>query len=202
MKLVHSLGIAAILLAVCLAAPALAQETPKPRPEIMVRDGKAFTFQERLKEGEKEPNTNPVVVYDVVDPWNKRKPRIADCGKFQTTLKGVTWCFASAANLKKFAAATDKDGNNPFIPLVGGRCTLAAALGLFDIYGDPRTARIAMDKLGRKVLILHGSEKWWTTFNKERSTLLANAVSNWNMLRSPGPIIPNDKLTESSAQRR
>ncbi len=192
MRLVHT--IAAILFAACLAAPAFAQEAPKPRLEIMTRDNKAFTFQERLKEGEKEPNTNPVIVYDVVDPWNKRKPRVANCDKFQTALRGVIWCFASAANLKKFVAATDKDGNNSFAPFVGGRCTLATGLGLFDIYGDPRTARIATDKLGRKILVLHGSEKWWPTFNKEQSTLLANAMSNWNMLRSPAPIIPNDKL--------
>ena len=198
MKLKFISKIAAIVLAACLAAPAQAQETPKPRPEIMVRDGKAFTFQEKQKAEEKGPNTNRIIPFDIVSAWDNaekgREPAMANCERFQTTLRGVIWCFRNERNLARFAAATDKDGNNPFVPLVGGRCTLAAALGLFDIYGDPRTARIATDKLGRKVLILHGSEKWWTTFNKERSTLLANAVSNWNMLRSPGQIVPNDKL--------
>ena len=197
--------VAAILLAACVAVPAFAQETPKHRPEIMTRDGKGFTFQERLKEGEKEPNKNPIVVFDVVSVWQNaqrvREPRVANCDKFQTTLKGVTWCFVNKANMDKFTAATDKDGKNSFVPFVGGRCTLAVANGMLDIYGDPRTARIVRGDFG-PILVLHGSKKWWPLFNEKKSLWLAVATSNWNMSRSPGPIIPNDKLTESSAQRR
>jgi YHS domain-containing protein len=182
------LAIAASVSMVFFSTAALAQEKQKPLPEIMVNDGFAFSWKEDKKA--------KVVAYDVVTAWlnaKKRGPKVADCDKYKTTFKGATWCFASEANLKKFSAKTDKDGNNSYVPFAGGRCALGTSWGRLGAMGDPRTARLIGGDL-EPMLVLQSNKKWWQTFEKEMFTRLEVAQMRIDFATRLGDIVPNDKL--------
>jgi hypothetical protein len=198
--------IAAGILAACVSTAGLAQNAPKtavtaeekkPPTEIVVNDGIAFSWRKHEKGSH--------IAYDIVSAWqNARKggqPDVADCDKYQTKLKGATWCFASAANLKRFLVETDKDGENTYLPFAGGRCALGASWGRLQAPGDPRTARVIDGDLG-PMLVLHSAEKWWPMFKKDMFTRLQVAQMRLDFATRLGDIVPNEKLTESSAQRR
>lgn len=78
--------------------------------------------------------------YDVVAYFTVGRPVKGDA-KFVTQWKGVTWQFASAANLAKFKA-------NPaaYAPQYGGYCAWAAANG-YTAKGDPLQWKIVGGKL-------------------------------------------------------
>ncbi len=193
-----------ILLANATGA-ALAQEAPKPaateakKPltEIVVNDNVAFSWRKHEKGAR--------IDYDVVSAWDNAKkggrPSVADCEKHQTTLKGATWCFASVANQKRFLAETDKDGENAYLPFAGGRCALGASWGRLQATGNPETARIIDGDLG-PILVLHSAEKWWPMFKKDMFTRLQVAQMRIDFATKVGDIVPNEKPTESIAQRR
>ncbi|MHB1086745.1 MAG: hypothetical protein ACYCZ0_03290 [Minisyncoccota bacterium] len=198
------LMVAVGILAACIsgaaaqeAAKPAAAEEKKPLLEIVVNDGVAFSWRKHEKGAR--------IDYDIVSAWQNAKkgggPDVADCDKYQTKLKGAMWCFASAANLKKFLAETDKDGENAYLPFAGGRCALGASWGRLQAPGDPRTARVIDGDLG-PMLILHSAEKWWPMFKKDMFTRLQIAQMRLDFAVRLGDIVPNEKLTESSAQRR
>ncbi len=172
-----------------VAKPAVAKEDKKPLTEIVVNDGVAFSWKKHEKGAR--------VDYDVVSAWlNAEKggqPDVADCDKYQTRLKGVTWCFKSAANLKKFLAETDKDGENSYLPFAGGRCALGASWGRLQAPGDPRSARVIQGDLG-PMLVLHSAEKWWPMFKKDMFTRLQIAQMRVDFATRIGDIVPNDKV--------
>lgn len=200
------LMVAAGILAACIstagiaqevAKPAVAKEDKKPLTEIVVNDGVAFSWKKHEK--------GTRVDYDVVSAWLKAKkgeqPDVADCDRYKTKLKGATWCFASAANLKRFLAETDKDGNNSYLPFVGGYCAQGMFWGV-QSPGDPRTARIRKDDRDREILVVHSGAKWWTKFLQNEFIRIHDGGREFHFAIRLGDIVPNDKVTESSAQRR
>lgn len=175
------IALGAILIA--LISDATAQTNQEKLPEIVHNDGYAFSWKEKDK----------LTVYDVVSAWNSRHAQVADCAKHSTKLKGVTWCFANDANLKKFIAKTDKNGDNEYLPFVGGRCALGASWNRLKAKGDPRTARIVQADLG-PVLVLQSHQKWWATFKYERFARMGQAEMYLNFATRLGDVVPNDSI--------
>jgi len=168
-----------------------AQAAEKPVPEIIVNNGIAFSWQE-------EDNA-PVVAYDVVSAWKHREPAVADCGKYSTMFKGAKWCFANATDETAFIKAIDKDGDNKYVPFVGGRCALGTSWGRLGAKGDPRTGRIIDSDLG-PVLVLQSAQKWWPTFERHLFTRMEIARMRFDFGKRVGDIVPNASK-EASANK-
>lgn len=176
----------AFMLALAFPCFAWAGE-PKELPEIIAFDGYAFAWQDNWKEKD-AAKRGKLLVYDVVSAWHG-KPVLADCGKFQTKLKGVTWCFKDEANRKVFETKTEQ-GDNDYIPFAGGRCTAGASWGLLGARGDPTTARVLKDPFGEKILVLQSNKKWWIGF---KDSDLRRAMAIVNVASGPR-IVPNEEM--------
>jgi hypothetical protein len=175
-----------LLSGLVLATSATAAEKEKPKPtEVIANDGIAFS----RVEGEKDQKK--VIAYDVMSAWKNREPRVADCDAYSSRLKSVIWCFASAANKTAFDKATDKEGDNKYLPFAGGRCALGTSWGYLNAKGDPRTARILQHDLG-PILVLQSQQKWWPTFSdKNEASRLADAQIVYSIAKMTGHIVPN-----------
>lgn len=163
------------LCALAIASPTFAQEK---QPEIVANQGIAFS---RVDDDKK------VIAYDVVAAYDDHATMVADCGKFKVDFKGVSWCFVSEENRKKFEAAA-KERVNPYIPFGGGYCARGLSNGNF-AHGDPRThVRAGPD------LIVNGS---WSVADHFFDHLTARRESARVFYRSSqrtGLITPNDKM--------
>jgi hypothetical protein len=197
MKTFLTIAMAFAMAALSTITPTRAEEPKKPLLEIVVNDGVAFSWKKHEK-GKR-------IDFDVVSAWENAKnggePAVADCDKFSTQLKGATWCFATAANLKRFLAETDKDGENSYLPFVGGRCALGASWGRLQAAGDPRSARIVQGDLG-PMLVLHSHKKWWSVFSKNEFVRMQVAQMRVDFAMRVGDIVPNEKPRVESELRR
>ncbi|MDO8270986.1 MAG: hypothetical protein Q7U82_03575 [Gammaproteobacteria bacterium] len=145
------------LLSAILPSSASAAELPTA---IIANEGIGFS---RMEEGK-------VIAYDLVDAYDTHKITVADCAAHKADHQSVTWCFASAENQSKFIAATGENGRNPYIPFVGGHCSLGMSLGNFVARGDPRTALRIGD-----VLVLNGNLDVRTRFLMDTERNMDNA---------------------------
>lgn len=164
----------------------LAKGETRVLPEIHVVDGHAFAWRDNDKA--------PLKVYDPVAAL-EGSVRLADCVLYKTIYKGATWCFANKRNLDKFAKHTDAKARNPYVPFLGGRCTLGASWGRLWAPGDPTTARIYTDDRGSKIVVLQSHKKWVPVFNDAGpSEIMRLAEANYTLASTPVRIVPNDKL--------
>ena len=183
----------ALLGALILSTSAAAAEKEKQKPtEIIANSGIAFS----RVEGEKDQKK--VIAYDVMSAWDNRQPLVADCDAYSSRLKGVKWCFATAANKVTFDKATDKEGDNKYLPFAGGRCALGTSWGYLNAKGDPRTARL-LDTDRGQVLVLQSQQRWWSKFEKHEFTRMQGAQLNYTMALRNGHIVPNGRA-ENTAQ--
>lgn len=110
-----------------IAASAATAESGK-RPEILTFEGKAFSWEV----------DNKVVTWDPVAALDNRELLVGDCGRFNISYKGATWCFASEENKGKFEKRMTAF-RNIYVPFAGGRCAYGVVRNARDPKGDPRT---------------------------------------------------------------
>ncbi len=163
------LGSVALLIS-CLTGTTLAQDIPDA---IISHEGIGFS---RMDEG-------AVVAYDLVSAYDEHVVLEADCGTFKAEAKGVSWCFANAQNQATFEAATTANGNNPYLPFVGGHCGLGMANGNLVAKGDPRTAVRIGDHL-----VLNGRFVVRTRFLQDTERNVDNALLRYALAIEVGKL--------------
>jgi len=163
--------LAASLLTLSLAA----QAQEETHPAVITNDGIGFS---RMADGE-------VIAYDLVDAYDNHSTTMADCSAHQVDLKGASWCFSSADNAASFAAATDADGDNHYLPFGGGHCSLGLAFNNLSARGDPRTAVRVGD-----VLVLNGNFDVRARFLADTEQNVSNALSNYASGLASGALVP------------
>ena len=161
------------LLSTMLPSSASAADLPTA---IIANEGIGFS---RMEEGK-------VIAYDLVDAYDSHKITVADCAAHKADHQSVTWCFASAENMSKFVAATGDNGRNPYIPFVGGHCSLGMSLGNFVARGDPRTAVRIGD-----VLVLNGNLDVRTRFLTDTERNMDNARLQYQLGLRNGSMAEN-----------
>lgn len=165
----------ATTLIACLSISTIAwaQEVPDA---IMHNDGIGFS---RMIEGE-------LVAFDLVAAYDEHSVIEANCSQFKASVQGVDWCFASAANMGTFEAATQENGNNQYLPFVGGHCALGMAFGNLTARGDPRTAV----RIGN-LLVLNGRFEVRTTFLQDSERNMDNARLRYELAIASGNLKVN-----------
>lgn len=151
-----------------------AQAQNETHPAIITNDGIGFS---RMAEDE-------VIAYDLVEAYDNHSIAVADCSSHQVTLKGATWCFASAENAATFDEATDGDDNH-YLPFGGGHCSLGLAFDNLAARGDPRTAVRVGD-----LLVLNGNFDVRARFLSDTEQNVANAVTNYANGLDSGALVP------------
>ncbi|MEZ5527873.1 MAG: hypothetical protein R3F26_10140 [Gammaproteobacteria bacterium] len=162
------------LLLLCLPGLALAQQAPDA---IIHVDGIGFA---RMIDGKR-------VVFDLVAAYDEHSIVEADCTRFQSSVQGVNWCFASAAHKESFDAATQENGRNHYLPFVGGHCALGMSVGNLEARGDPRTAVRIGDQL-----VLNGRFEVRTIFLQDTERNMDNARLRYSLAIDGGKLRVND----------
>lgn len=165
----------ALALSVCSGMSFAADAAPQA---IIANEGIGFS---RMEEGK-------VIAYDLVAAYDTHQVVIADCSAHKADHQNVTWCFSSAANMDTFVAATGENGRNPYIPFVGGHCSLGVSLGNFVARGDPRTAVRIGD-----LLVLNGNLDVRTRFLQDTERNMDNARLQYQLGLANGSMTRNDK---------
>lgn len=156
------------------SAPVLAQQIPDA---IINNDGIGFS---RMADGN-------LVAYDLVAAYDEHMIVEANCAAYKATAKGVSWCFSNAANKTTFEAATQDNGNNQYLPFVGGHCSLGMSFGNLTARGDPRTAV----RIGN-LLVLNGRLDVRTTFLQDTARNIDNARLRYDLAIAAGDLKVND----------
>ncbi len=169
-----TLSITALLASVVLTASAVAQQVPDA---IINTDGIGFS---RVIDGE-------LVAFDLVVAYDEHSIVEANCSQFKASAKGVDWCFASAANKATFVAATQDNGNNQYLPFVGGHCALGMSVGNLTARGDPRTAV----RIGNQ-LVLNGRLDVRTSFLQDTERNMDNARLRYELAIASGSLKVSD----------
>ena len=166
--------IAAFATLLGFAAPTFAQQIPDA---IINNDGIGFS---RMADGN-------LVAYDLVAAYDEHMIVEANCEAFKATAKGVSWCFSNATNKATFEAATQDNGNNQYLPFVGGHCSLGMSFGNLTARGDPRTAV----RVGN-LLVLNGRFDVRTTFLQDTARNIDNARLRYDLAIAAGNLKIND----------
>lgn len=161
------------LSAVLFASASLAQQ--ETQPAIITNDGVGFS---RASEG-------VVIAYDLVEAYDNHRIAVADCDMHSVTLKGATWCFASADNADTFQAASAEDGANHYLPFGGGHCSLGLAFDNLAARGDPRTAVRVGD-----LLVLNGNFDVRARFLSDTAENVSKAQDNYASGLASGALVP------------
>lgn len=106
--------------------------------------------------------------YDVV-AYFKQGEAVKGSSEFTHDYKGVTWQFASAANLDDFKAAPDR-----YIPQYGGYCAYAMSLYSKKVKIDPKQFTVKDDKL-----YLNYNTGISKKFNADIDNHITQADANW-----------------------
>ncbi len=167
-------ALASLTLLCSFGSTALAQEIPDA---IINVDGIGFS---RMIDDE-------LVVFDLVAAYDEHMIVEANCTKFKAKVQGVDWCFSSAANLSAFEAATRDNGNNKYLPFVGGHCALGMSRGNLAARGDPRTAVRIGDQL-----VLNGRFSVRTAFLEDSARNMDNARLRYQLALAAGNLKAND----------
>lgn len=162
-----------LLFAGILPAQSQAQQTPDA---IINVDGVGFA---RMIDGSR-------VAFDLVSAYDHHSITEADCSRFQSQVKGVSWCFSSAENLQSFEDATTDSGDNHYLPFVGGHCALGMRYGNLAARGDPRTAIRIGDQL-----VLNGRLDVRTTFLQDTARNMDNALMRYEIAIDNGDLRSN-----------
>ena len=169
--LVNSLT--AITLLFVFSAPAIAQQKPDA---IINVDGIGFS---RIIDDE-------LVAFDLVAAYDEHSIVEANCSAFKSRVQGVDWCFSSAENRATFDAATQDNGNNQYLPFVGGHCALGMSRGNLAARGDPRTAI----RIGN-LLVLNGRFSVRTVFLEDTERNMDNARLRYELALAAGNLRKN-----------
>ena len=121
--------------------------------------------------------------YDPVSYFSADQPLKGDA-KFQTSIEGVTYQFASEQNKQAFLKDPKK-----YAPQFGGWYAYAVADSQSKVDVDPKSF-IIQD--GRLLVFYKGfwgntREKWLTTKNKDAKTFLKEADANWAETKTKEP---------------
>ena len=165
--------LAALTLFYGLCSSAYAQQIPDA---IINVDGIGFA---RMIDDE-------LVAFDLVAAYDEHMIVEANCSTFKAKVQGVDWCFSSAANKATFAAATQDNGNNKYLPFVGGHCALGMSRGNLAARGDPRTAVRIGDQL-----VLNGRFSVRTAFLEDTERNMDNARLRYELALAAGNLKPN-----------
>ncbi len=130
---------------------------------------------------------NELVAFDLVAAYDDHAIVEADCSAYIAQAKGVSWCFASAENQATFEAETQDNGNNKYLPFVGGHCALGMANGNLAATGDPRTAV----RIGNH-LVLNGRFVVRTRFLEDSERNIDNATLRYQLALAAGELRSND----------
>jgi hypothetical protein len=166
--------LATIVALLAISTPGLAQEIPDA---IINIDGIGFArmIDDRL------------VAFDLVAAYDEHAIVEADCSSFKANVKGVSWCFSSASNQATFEAATQENGNNKYLPFVGGHCALGMSFGNLAARGDPRTAI----RIGN-LLVLNGRFAVRTQFLEDSERHIDNARLRYELAIAAGNLKVNE----------
>jgi len=155
------------------SAPAVAQQKPDA---IINVDGIGFS---RIIDDE-------LVAFDLVAAYDEHSIVEANCSAFKSRVQGVDWCFSSAENQATFDAATQDNGNNQYLPFVGGHCALGMSRGNLAARGDPRTAI----RIGN-LLVLNGRFSVRTAFLEDTERNMDNARLRYELALAAGNLRKN-----------
>ena len=155
------------------SAPAVAQQKPD---SIINVDGIGFS---RIIDDE-------LVAFDLVAAYDEHSIVEANCSAFKSRVQGVDWCFSSAENQATFDAATQENGNNQYLPFVGGHCALGMSRGNLAARGDPRTAI----RIGNQ-LVLNGRFSVRTAFLEDTERNMDNARLRYELALAAGNLRKN-----------
>jgi len=162
-----------ITLLFVFSAPAVAQQKPD---SIINVDGIGFS---RIIDDE-------LVAFDLVAAYDEHSIVEANCSAFKSRVQGVDWCFSSAENQATFDAATQDNGNNQYLPFVGGHCALGMSRGNLAARGDPRTAI----RIGN-LLVLNGRFSVRTAFLEDTERNMDNARLRYELALAAGNLRKN-----------
>ena len=162
-----------ITLLFVFSAPAVAQQKPDA---IINVDGIGFS---RIIDDE-------LVAFDLVAAYDEHSIVEANCSAFKSRVQGVDWCFSSAENQATFDAATQENGNNQYLPFVGGHCALGMSRGNLAARGDPRTAI----RIGN-LLVLNGRFSVRTAFLEDTERNMDNARLRYELALAAGNLRKN-----------
>ena len=168
------IGASVLIAFVFCSVSAVAQQVPDA---IINNDGIGFS---RMIDGE-------LVAFDLVAAYDEHAIVVADCAQFKAKVQGVDWCFASASNKTTFEAATQDNGNNQYLPFVGGHCALGMSFGNLTARGDPRTAV----RIGNQ-LVLNGRFDVRTSFLQDTERNMDNARLRYELAIASGDLKVND----------
>lgn len=165
--------LATIVALLTISAPGFAQQIPDA---IINVDGIGFArmIDDRL------------VAFDLVAAYDEHAIVEADCNAFKADAKGVNWCFSNADNQATFEAATEENGNNKYLPFVGGHCALGMSFGNLTARGDPRTAIRIGD-----LLVLNGRFVVRTRFLEDTERNIDNARLRYELALAAGNLKVN-----------
>jgi len=166
-------ALTAITLLFVFSAPAIAQQKPDA---IINVDGIGFS---RIIDDE-------LVAFDLVAAYDEHSIVEANCSAFKSRVQGVDWCFSSAENQATFDAATQDNGNNQYLPFVGGHCALGMSRGNLAARGDPRTAI----RIGN-LLVLNGRFSVRTVFLEDTERNMDNARLRYELALAAGNLRKN-----------
>ena len=166
-------ALTAITLLFVFSAPAIAQQKPDA---IINVDGIGFS---RIIDDE-------LVAFDLVAAYDEHSIVEANCSAFKSRVQGVDWCFSSAENQATFDAATQENGNNQYLPFVGGHCALGMSRGNLAARGDPRTAI----RIGN-LLVLNGRFSVRTAFLEDTERNMYNARLRYELALAAGNLRKN-----------
>jgi len=166
-------ALTAITLLFVFSAPAIAQQKPDA---IINVDGIGFS---RIIDDE-------LVAFDLVAAYDEHSIVEANCSAFKSRVQGVDWCFSSAENQATFDAATQDNGNNQYLPFVGGHCALGMSRGNLAARGDPRTAI----RIGN-LLVLNGRFSVRTAFLEDTERNMDNARLRYELALAAGNVRKN-----------
>lgn len=183
MKLFTTLAAVVTLLALFVSAALAAEQYP----EFIANHGVAMS---RLNHGK-------VITYDPVAAFHDQIV-VADCTRHQTEYRGVTWCFASATNLKEFVAqetVAKRALRKKFLPMFGGRCSYGTSNGNLAARGDPRTAlRVRFGERPQdERVFLNGSFNARAKFFGRAEWRIGQALSHWWTAQHLGLLVPNGR---------
>lgn len=165
------------VVALCVAVGSNAAHADERFPEIVAHKGIAFSRVDSL---------NRLTAYDPVAAYDDHRTAVADCRRYETSFKGVTWCFESEGNKQKFEAAA-KERVNQYVPFGGGYCARGLSNGNF-APGDPRThVRAGND------LIVNGSWAVADDFFDDLSRRAAARVM-YRLAQRNGLLVPNTSM--------
>ena len=173
MKSLQVNALTVITLLLVFSAPTFAQEKPDA---IINVDGIGFS---RIIDDE-------LVAFDLVAAYDEHSIVEANCSAFKSRLQGVDWCFSSAENQMTFESATRDNGNNQYLPFVGGHCALGMSRGNLVARGDPRTAI----RIGNQ-LVLNGRFSVRTAFLEDTERNMGNARLRYELALASGALREN-----------